>query len=189
MFHNNLQLDFSGDGEGSGYEELSSVHLHFPIDAPHHQLESVDDGAFEPIKIEDDRILWRDTFGDLRKESEAARIVTLLNHINTDGMPEQFRRLTSEYLSEMIHLISKRLGAAPFDRHLTECTDRLPETFYRLNYAAYDSLRHCPHCISDIGVKYVNSVHGLVLDLFKCLDSHIRPPDQLSLASSSTARK
>lgn len=122
-----------------------------------------------------DRILWRDIFGDLRKESENARVANLLSYINTDGLPDGFRRLTSEYLSEMILLISKRLGASPFNRQLNQCTDRIPERFYHINYAAYDSLRHCPSCLAEIGVKYVNAVHDLVLDLFKCLDNHMRP--------------
>lgn len=140
--------------------------------SPVYQLEEKEE--YVPMD-RDQRLLWRDTFGDLRGESENARIASLLNYINTDGLPEQFRRLTSEYLGAMIQLISKRLRAAPFTRELTECTDRLPEQFYQINYAAHDHLRHCPPCLGDIGVKYVNSVHDLVLALFNCLDSHIRP--------------
>lgn len=95
----------------------------------------------------------------------------MLHYINTDGLPEQFRRLTSEYLSEMILLISRRLGATPFNRQLNECTDTIPEQFYVINFSAYDDLRHCPNCMGDIGIKYVNAVHKLVLNLFTCLDT------------------
>lgn len=121
--------------------------------------------------LHDVRILWRDSLGDLRKESENVRISNLLHYINTDGLPEQFRRLTSEYLSEMIQLISRRLGATPFNRQLNECTYTIPEQFYAINFSAYDDLRHCPSCMGDIGIKYVNAVHKLVLSLFTCLDS------------------
>lgn len=164
------QIESSGDGSGDS-EVPSSIHLSFPFPNP-----IVVSEDFVPMSDRDreDRILWRDTFGDLRRESEKAQVANVLQYINSDGMPEQFRRLTSEYLSEMVQLISKRLGMAPFNRQLNECTFRIPDQFYRLNYAAYDSLHHCPQCISDIGVKYVNAVHDLVLNLFNCLDSHIR---------------
>lgn len=124
-------------------------------------------------------MLWREVFGDIRRESERDRINNLLHYINTDGLPEEFRRLTKEYLSGIIQLINDRLMATPFSRQLNDCTDRIPEKFYRINLYAFDALQSCPHCISEIGVKYVNSVHQLVLELFRCLDTHILPVDGL----------
>lgn len=124
---------------------------------------------------ENNRVLWRETFGDLRKESENARIDSLIEYINSDGLPEHFRRLTSEYLSEMIQMITRRLSAAPFNSQLNECTYWIPNQFYAINLSAFDDLRHCSGpCISGIAVKYVNAIHQLVIDLFTCLDSHTR---------------
>lgn len=119
--------------------------------------------------------LWRDAFGDgIRKQTVNSHIQGLLSYINSDGMPEQFQRLTSDYLAAMIDLISQRLGVAPF-RQLNECTDTIPQRFYHINYAAYDSLRHCSDCLSDIGLGYVTKVHDLALELFNCLDNRILP--------------
>lgn len=172
-----FKVDYSGDGSGGGediYFDGGKIFKFLVVpdeDSPEDEL--------TPF-MREDRVLWRDAFGDLRKQSENARITTLLNYVNADGLPDPFRRLTTEYLKEIILLISQRLGAAPFNRHMSDCADRIPERFYRINYAAFDSLKHCPECIRDIGVKYVGSVHNLVLDLFNCLDdnnNNVHPAD------------
>lgn len=162
-------MDYSGDGSGGG-GSISNVLL------SNAATDNTEEGEFIPLE-KDDRVLWRDVFGDLRRQSEKDRIATLLNYINTDGLPEQFRRLTSDYLREMIQLVGQRLGAAPFNRHMSECADKIPERFYHINYAAYDSLKYCPACTRVVGQKYVGAVHDLVLDLFNCLDNSVRPAE------------
>lgn len=119
--------------------------------------------------------------GNIRQSRlEEIDMETITSYMNTKGLPEEFRRLTNEYLSGMIMLIKNRMGMIHASPHIYECTQSIPERFYAINLEAFDNLRHCPNCnFADIGVAYVNAVHDLVLDLFKCFDKDqdIRPRD------------
>lgn len=168
-------MDFSGDG--SGFSEIDDKIVEKqPISTKMIDEDSLVSVSL-PQPIQESGSLWNDVVTDIQKEASNSHVKSILNHINSDGLPEQFRRLTGEYLQGIIRMVNQRLGEAPFNRHMAECTDRIPEQFYRVNYEAYNLLRSCPqHCvISDIGVKYVNSVQDLVLQLFACLDQEIHP--------------